>query len=219
MERNQLTVTNSLIIICVVVFLVGLVRQVPVAPGVTEPFFFPIGYFSWFTCFTQGELWRLISYQFLHANITHLIFNMWALFFFGPHIEYIMGAKRYLAFYLVCGIAGALFYGLMIHTGMLTYPAEIMVYIPMVGASASIYGIMIATAFLYPDARISLLFPPVTMTMRTFALVIIGIATVIIFSNGNNAGGEAGHLGGAIMGLIIMLIWKWRIISQYRNRR
>jgi membrane associated rhomboid family serine protease len=57
------------------------------------------------------------------------------------------------------------------------------------------------------------------MTMRTFALVIIGIATVIIFSNGNNAGGEAGHLGGAIMGLLIMLVWKWRIISQYRNRR
>ena len=89
----------------------------------------------------------------------------------------------------------------------------------MIGASGSIYGVMIATAFLYPDAKISLLFPPVTLTMRVFALIIIGIATVVILSNGYNAGGEAGHLGGAIMGLLIMLVWKWRIINRYRNRQ
>ncbi len=216
MERNQLTVTNSLIIICVVVYLVGIVRQVPVAPGVTEPFFFPIGYFSWYKCFTEGELWRLITYQFLHADITHIVFNMWVLFFFGPHIERIMGAKRYLAFYLTCGVAGALFYCAMIIMGM--FP-PIMVIVPMVGASAAIYGIMIATAFLYPDARISLLFPPVTLTMRNFALIILGIATVVILFDGHNAGGEAGHLGGAIMGFLIMMVWKWRIISRYRNHR
>lgn len=216
MERNQLTVTKSLIIICVVVYLVGIVRQVEVRPGHYEPFLSRIGYFSWYKCFTEGELWRIITYQFLHANITHLIFNMWALFFFGPHIERIMGAKRYLAFYLTCGVAGALFYCAMIIMGM--FP-PIMVIVPMVGASAAIYGIMIATAFLYPDARISLLFPPVTLTMRNFALIILGIATVVILFNGHNAGGEAGHLGGAIMGFLIMMVWKWRIISRYRNRR
>lgn len=216
MERNQLTVTKSLIIICVVVYLVGIVRQVEIAPGRYEPFLSRIGYFSWYKCFTEGELWRLITYQFLHANITHLIFNMWALFFFGPHIERIMGAKRYLAFYLTCGVAGALFYCAMIIMGM--FP-PIMVIVPMVGASAAIYGIMIATAFLYPDARISLLFPPVTLTMRNFALIILGIATVVILFNGHNAGGEAGHLGGAIMGFLIMMVWKWRVISRYRNHR
>ena len=216
MERNQLTVTKSLIIICVVVYLVGIVRQVEVRPGLYEPFLSRIGYFSWYKCFTEGELWRIITYQFLHANITHLIFNMWALFFFGPHIERIMGAKRYLAFYLTCGVAGALFYCAMIIMGM--FP-PIMVIVPMVGASAAIYGIMIATAFLYPDARISLLFPPVTLTMRNFALIILGIATVVILFNGHNAGGEAGHLGGAIMGFLIMMVWKWRVISRYRNHR
>lgn len=87
----------------------------------------------------------------------------------------------------------------------------------MIGASASIYGVMIATAFLYPNASISLFFPPVTMTMRTFALIVIGIATAVILTNGNNAGGEAGHLGGVIMGLIIMSIWKWRIRNRYRS--
>lgn len=206
MERQQLSVTHSLIIICVVVYIVGLFRQVPIAPGVYEPFLTQLGYFSWETCFVQGELWRIITYQFLHANIGHLVFNMWALFFFGPHIEYIMGPKRFLAFYLVCGVAGALFSALLGHW---MYGA-VWPLIGMVGASASIYGVMIATAFLYPDARISLLFPPVTLTMRSFALIILGIATVVILSSGHNAGGEAGHLGGAIMGLIIMIIWKWR---------
>ncbi|MBQ4636694.1 MAG: rhomboid family intramembrane serine protease [Akkermansia sp.] len=206
MERQQLSVTHSLIIICVVVYIVGLFRQVPIAPGVYEPFLTQLGYFSWETCFVQGELWRIITYQFLHANIGHLVFNMWALFFFGPHIEYIMGPKRFLAFYLVCGVAGALFSALLGHW---MYGA-VWPFIGMVGASASIYGVMIATAFLYPDARISLLFPPVTLTMRSFALIILGIATVVILSSGHNAGGEAGHLGGAIMGFIIMIIWKWR---------
>lgn len=216
MERNQLTVTKSIIIICVVVFLVGLFRKVELAPGITQPFLSWLGSFSWYKCFTEGEVWRLITYQFLHADIAHLVFNMWALFFFGPHIERIMGPKRYLAFYLTCGVAGALFYCLMIATGMLP---PYMVIIPMVGASAAIYGIMIATAFLYPDARISLLFPPVTLTMRSFALIILGIASVVLIFNGHNAGGEAGHLGGAIMGLVIMMVWKWRIVSRYRNHR
>lgn len=214
MERNQLTVTKALIIICVVVYLVGIFRQIEIEPGYFTPYLTRLGFYSWHLCFEQGELWRIITYQFLHAGAAHLIFNMWALFFFGPAIENIMGPKKFLAFYLSCGIAGALFssfLGMYLHG--VYWP-----YIKMIGASGSIYGVMIATAFLYPDAKISLLFPPVTLTMRAFALIIIGIATIVILFNGYNAGGEAGHLGGAIMGLLIMLIWKWRIINRYRNR-
>lgn len=216
MYQNQLTVTKSIIIICIVVFLVGTIRQVPIAPGVDvrEPLLSIMGYYSWHACFTEGELWRIITYQFLHANVGHLIFNMWALYFFGPHIEAIMGPKRYLAFYLVCGIAGALSCGII---GESILYNEYWPYIRLVGASASIYGVMIATAFLYPDARISLLFPPVTLTMRSFALIILGIATLVVLMNGHNAGGEAAHLGGAVMGLIIMLIWQWRLRNRYRN--
>lgn len=212
MNRGTLTVTKALIIICVVVHLVGMFRQVPVAPNYSVPIFFELGAFSWFKCMEEMELWRIISYQFVHADIMHLVFNMWALFFFGPAIEHIMGPRRFLAFYLTCGVAGALFSALLGCTILYT---PYWAFIPMVGASAAIYGVMIATAFLYPHARISLLFPPVTLTMRAFALIIIGIATAVILFNGNNAGGEAGHLGGIIMGLIIMFIWKWRTRSRY----
>ncbi len=234
---SNLSVTNSLIIINVVVFVLGMFVQQPAvwgipAPGLGEEESFAtiIGAYSWFTCFLEGELWRLISYQFVHASAGHLLFNMWALYFFGPAVEEAMGGVRFLLFYFVCGVAGALFSSLLAWGGLYsslpdaassqalaTLVARIAGYeglvspwqmIPMVGASAAIYGVMIATAFMYPHARISLLFPPVTLRLRSFALIIIGIASVVILFNLDNAGGEAGHLGGAIMGAAIMLLWK-----------
>jgi membrane associated rhomboid family serine protease len=53
------------------------------------------------------EFWRFISFQFLHANLSHLLFNMIGLYFFGSIVEQYLGSKRYLAFYLLCGVAGA----------------------------------------------------------------------------------------------------------------
>ena len=67
---------------------------------------------------------------------------------------------------------------------------------------------------MYPDVRISLIFPPVTLRLRTFAIIVIALATATILFNFSNAGGEAGHLGGIIMGAIIMFIWKYRILHR-----
>ncbi len=236
---SNLSVTHSLILINVVVFILGMVVRQPAllglpAPGVghSESFAMVIGSYSWFTCFMEGELWRLITYQFVHAHLGHIVFNMWALFFFGPAVENAMGGRRFLLFYLVCGVAGALFSSLLAGLGIysslpntpemlievnwlaqsvgfegLVHPWQLM---PMVGASAAIYGVMVATAFMYPHVQISLLFPPVTMKLRTFAIVIIGLASFVILFNLDNAGGEAGHLGGVIMGALIMMVWKLR---------
>lgn len=248
MNRNTPSITGSLIIINCVVFLVGLVTQRPSILGIavpeadaTAPSLQILGAFSWFTCFMEGELWRLISYQFLHATFGHLLFNMWALYIFGQAVEYIMGPRRFLAYYLSCGVAGALFYSLLasiglfnslgenslsltIHINTLVHEytdysglVELWQMVPLIGASAAVYGVIVAMVYMFPQERISLIFPPVSMTMRTFALVIIGIASATILFNWDNAGGEAGHLGGVIMGAIIMTIWKWRIYSRYKN--
>lgn len=228
----------ALIIINAVVFVVGLMVQRPALMGIAhmqgEPtsIFEIVASYSWFTCFKEWQLWRLITYQFVHANGMHILFNMWALYFFGPMVESFLGPRRFLGYYLACGVAGALFSSLLAGLGIYTslpqtpgveqivdYLAQFSGYhgtvepwqmMPLVGASASIYGLMVAVAILAPDGRISLLFPPVTMTMRTFAMVIIGIATAVILFNGGNAGGEAGHLGGIIMGAAIMGVLKWR---------
>ena len=216
MNKFRLTATLALIIINVVVFFVGkmtehtvLIQGYQGAETTTINIFDIIASYSWFTCFQEWQLWRLISYQFVHATPWHLAFNMWALYIFGPAVEEFFGARRFLGFYLTCGVAGALFSSLLAGLGIY-YSEAPWQMVRLVGASASIYGVMVAVAFLYPHVRVSLLFPPVTMTMRTFAMVVIGIATVVILFNGGNAGGEAGHLGGIIMGAAIMAFLKRR---------
>jgi len=78
------------------------------------------------------------------------------------------------------------------------------VYTPLVGASAGIYGVLIAVAVLAPSLQITLIFPPITLTMRQLALGVLTIAVgIIVFRIGTNAGGEAGHLGGAIAGFML----------------
>ncbi|MBR5331192.1 MAG: rhomboid family intramembrane serine protease [Akkermansia sp.] len=243
MNERRLSVTHALIIINAVVFFVGLMVQREAVLGIPYPqapktsLFEILCAYSWFTCFLEGEIWRLITYQFVHANFGHILFNMWALYFFGPAVEQAMGPRRYLLFYLVCGIAGALFSsllaGLNLYSSLPDSPqatlicnqlAEFAGYtgqvhcwemIPLIGASASIYGVMVACAFMYPDVQISLLFPPITLRLRTFAICVIGIATATILFNLSNAGGEAGHLGGIIMGALIMMAWKYRMLNRF----
>ncbi|MEY4534695.1 MAG: hypothetical protein RLZZ246_1013 [Planctomycetota bacterium] len=161
-------------------------------------------FFGW----TGLEFWRIIGFQFVHADANHLIFNMLGLFFFGGVIERYLGAKRYLAFYLLCGIFGALMY-LTLNLGgwalTLLQVKAIPGFLfndpttPLVGASAGIFGIMFAAARLAPNTQV-LLFFVIPMKLRTLAILLLGWAIWTIVRAGNNAGGEAAHLGGAIAG-------------------
>ena len=245
MNQTRLTVTHSFLLLNILIFVLGLFVQRNATMCIQEPEGYPVSIFellgahSWYLTFTEGQIWRLITYQFVHANLGHVVFNMWALYFFGPVVEEIMGSRRYLAYYLACGVAGALFSSLLAYYGVYTNIPDTAAFteycnrlvsfagysdpvvpwqlVPMVGASASIYGVMVAAAFMFPDARLRLLFPPISMQLRTFAWVVIGIATVVIVFNFHNAGGEAGHLGGIILGAIVMIAWKWRITHNYRK--
>ncbi len=160
--------------------------------------------------FLQIEFWRLIGFQFLHAHMPHLLFNMLALFFFGPLIERHLGSKRYLAFYLLCGICGALMYTLLNLGGILAamlLGGEVRIpgllfnspAVPLVGASAGVFGVLMAGAYLAPRATV-LLFFVIPMKLRTLAYALVAIALFSIIYGARNAGGEAGHLGGALAG-------------------
>lgn len=163
-------------------------------------------------CFTidsavgHARVWQFLTFQFLHGSVGHVAFNMFGLFFFGPWAERWWGARRFLAFYLLCGAAGAAFYSLLAWLGILQptmgVPLDI---VPLVGASAGIYGVLVGVAVLAPDLRVMLYFPPIEMSMRQLAMVVLAIAAVtVVFGLGDNAGGEAGHLGGAILGFLLM---------------
>jgi len=167
-------------------------------------------YFSPSTGLDGGELWRFLGFQFLHADLSHLLFNMLGLFFFGPAVERYLGGKRYLAFYLLCGICGALMY-LVLNAGgiaaSLAFGPEFRIpgllfnnpYTPLVGASAGVFGVIMAGAFLIPNATV-LLFFVIPMRLATLAYALVAVAVLTILMQGRNAGGEAAHLGGAIAG-------------------
>jgi membrane associated rhomboid family serine protease len=157
-------------------------------------------YFSVERALYSGQVWRLLTYQFIHAGLLHIFFNMLALFYFGPLIEGWWGPRRFLAFYLICGISGALVATLL---GAIPGANILDPYTPVVGASGAIFGILVACAMLFPHQRVMLLFPPIPMTMRTLALVFLGIAALSVLAGSANAGGEATHLGGALMGFLL----------------
>jgi membrane associated rhomboid family serine protease len=160
--------------------------------------------------FLRIEFWRFIGFQFLHANFVHILFNMVGLYFFGPMVERYLGSKRYLAFYLLCGIFGALMYSLLNLGGVIAeavggsgvrIPGLLFndAHTPLVGASAGVFGVLMAGAYLAPRAMV-LLFLFLPMQLRTLAYALVIIALFTVFTAGRNAGGEAGHIGGAIAG-------------------
>ena len=159
--------------------------------------------------FVGFEFWRFISFQFLHANLTHLLFNMIGLFFFGSVVEKYLGSKRYLAFYLLCGIMGACAYLLLNVLGLAVFKLTGQDWIPgllfnnpetvLVGASAGVFGVIMAAAFLIPNATV-LLFFILPMRLSTLAYGLLAIALLGVLLGWNNAGGEAAHIGGAIAG-------------------
>ena len=177
--------------------------------------------FSIQSALLEYRLWEFLTFQFIHGSVGHVLFNCIGLFFFGPWMERWWGAKHFLSFYLVCGAAGAVLYSSLTLAGALPqtvigtmpdgesfrYPATL---VPLMGASAGVYGILVGVAVIAPAMRVSLLFPPVTLTMRQLALALLAIAVgVIVLDLGNNQGGEAGHLGGAIMGFCLMKSRGW----------
>jgi membrane associated rhomboid family serine protease len=164
--------------------------------------FTSLGWFSVDTAIYHLQIWRLITMQFLHAGVPHIAYNMIALFFMGPLVENVLGSRRYLAFYLLCGVTSALSYVLLWRMGMFGDPAEHIID-PLVGASGGIFGVLIAAAMIAPDVTVMLDFF-IPMKLRTFAWILLAIAVVTVIRNGENAGGQAAHLGGAAAGFALI---------------
>lgn len=158
------------------------------------------------------QLWRVVTYQFLHGDFFHLLFNMIGLYFFGPMMERWWGSRRFVAFYLLCGVGGALPMIALVYAGVIPSQAW------LVGASGALYGILIGAAVLFPTQRVQLLFPPIPMTLRTMALVFLGISFLSVLA-GSNDGGNAAHLAGAGLGFLLVkrpsvLNWADRMSTQ-----
>jgi membrane associated rhomboid family serine protease len=166
------------------------------------------GHFSTARGFFGLEVWRLVTFQFLHAGFTHILFNMFGLWIFGRLVEQHLGSKRYVAFYLICGIFGGLTYLLLNVLGVafqsqgITLPGLLIEYTgtPLIGASAGVFGVIMACAYIAPNAVVQLLFPPIPLRMKTFAYGYVAFAAFALLTGRDNAGGQAAHIGGAVAG-------------------
>lgn len=160
--------------------------------------------------FENWRVWRVITFQFLHADFGHLIFNSIAIYFFGAFVEEQLKSRAFLVFYLLCGIAGAMTYTGLVLIG---YQSS-----SVVGASAGIFGILVVAAMIAPNMQVRLLLPPVTLTMKQLALILLFIGAFVVVTGGRNAGGQAGHLGGALAGFLIYRIPLLRALLEMRVR-
>lgn len=158
------------------------------------------GEFSVGTAIYGAQVWRFITFQFLHAGVMHILFNMLGLYFFGGIVEQMLGPRRYLLFYLLSGVGGAV--GFIFLCGLLGFS----VMSPLVGASAGCFGVLVAAALFVPNAQTMFMIFPimVPMKMRTLAWLMIGLATVNLVTGGENAGGDAAHLGGTVAGYLML---------------
>ena len=169
--------------------------------------------------------YQLLTYMFQHASFDeshhivfdHIFFNMFGLFMFGPVLEQVWGSKRFLFFYLFTGIGAAITqelvwsYQLMPQIGsaithvIFTGGAEPLT----VGASGAIFGILLAFAMVFPNAKMMLIFLPVPIKAKYFVPVyaLIELVLGVTSISGDNVAHFA-HLGGALFGLILILIWK-----------
>ncbi|MHA2609929.1 MAG: rhomboid family intramembrane serine protease [bacterium JZ-2024 1] len=157
------------------------------------------GNLGWITLFTS---------LFLHANIWHLIVNMYFLWLFGDNIEWILGRGRFLLFYFLCGIAGSFLH-------IFLYPDST---IPAIGASGAISGVMGAYVLTYPFARIWTLIPLFFLwrIIPVSALFYIGLWAILQLVSGFQflGAGETGgvgywaHIGGFLCGLFLGFVWR-----------
>jgi membrane associated rhomboid family serine protease len=144
---------------------------------------------------TQLALWQLVTYMFLHGSITHVLFNMLTLWWFGPMIEQIWGTKKFLTYYFLCGIgAGAItvIVNLLLGSGN----------VPTIGASGAIYGVLLAYGVMFPDAII-LAFFIFPMKAKYFVGIMAAIAFVSSFS-ANSGVSNICHLGGMLVGYLYL---------------
>ena len=201
------SVTTWLLVINIVMYFLSFVTAVGVTPQ-GEPVRYYVlmenGAFTVADAIYRLQIWRFITFQFLHdqKHLAHILFNMFSLYMFGTLVEQYLGRRRYLAFYLLCGVGGAVMYVILWALGFFGPDART-AHTPLVGASAGIFGLLVAAATIAPNATV-LIYGSIPMKLKTLAYVLLGIAVFTIFGGGYNRGGEAAHLGGAVIGFFLI---------------
>ena len=211
------TVTKNLIIINVLVFFGTLVAQ---RYGIDLTNYLGLHFFL-ASDFNPAQL---ITYMFMHGGFSHIFFNMFAVFMFGTVLERTWGPKRFLFYYIACGIgAGLIQEGVQyikyivdyshysqvdIGTGIIPM-GEFLNMLTTVGASGAVYAILLAFGMLFPNNQLFIFPLPFPIKAKFF---VIGYALIELYAGfANNPGDNVAHfahLGGMIFGFILIMYWR-----------
>ncbi len=151
---------------------------------------------------------QIVTHMFMHGDLGHLAFNMFSLYIFGPMVEMAWGHKRFLFYYLFCGLGA-----LTLHMGVQWWELSREGFDPrswngaMLGASGAIFGVYVAFAYLFPNQVISLLFPPISLKAKYFVLI-MAVAELFYGIRGASTGiAHFAHIGGALFGFGLIMYW------------
>lgn len=241
---NQITpVVKQLLIVNVIIFIAAS-YFVPVLKD-----YFPLYYFE----NPSFEFWQPITHMFMHGGFSHILFNMFALYSFGSVLEQIWGGKKFILFYILCGLGAAVLYSavnywqfhdaynILIQRGITQEDVNSILesgrevrYLDgvvetlstsykssAVGASGAIYGLLVAFAFMFPNAGLALIFIPVPIKAKYFVPGVLALDLILGFNGGSIFGASTGiahfaHIGGALVGFLLMWLWKKKQFDQFR---
>ena len=207
--RNLPTITRYLLIAnFIIFFLAGIVER---TFGIDLNTIGGLHYYS----AHSFHWWQPLTYMFLHADMSHILFNMLAVWMFGATLENAWGSRRYLIYYLVCGVGAAIIQE-CVWSMMPFHPLQLE-FLNTIGASGAVFGILFAFGWLFPDTPMFILFIPIPIRART--IVIIYAIMELFAGMGNMIGthidnvAHFAHLGGMLFGWLLLLYWRhnnWR---------
>ncbi len=168
------------------------------------------GLYAWFALWpadwlaggspTIATFWQLLTYSFLHGSLTHLGFNMFALWMFGPAVESVWGARGMAQVYFTSVVTGAL--AQIVVGAAFTHSNA-----PVVGASAGVFGLLLTFALLFPQRRIVLLIPPIPLPARVFVALYAAIELLLGVTGSASGVAHFAHLGG-LAGAGAVYLWR-----------
>ena len=181
------------------------------------------------------RVYQFLTYMFLHGSFTHILFNMFALWMFGSVIERVWGPKKFLFYYIVCGVGAGIVqelvqYGSYVAQGLDAYEyvnmggAQIAMdsYINLwttIGASGAVYGILLAFGMIFPNERLFIIPIPFPIKAKWLILGYIVIELFSAMSGPGDGVAHMAHLGGMLFGFLLIRYWQKHPDSSQRYGR
>lgn len=177
------------------------------------------------------KIYQFITYMFMHGGFAHLFFNMFALWMFGTTLERVFGPKRFLIYYMICGIGAGIVQELVqyiefapiinaydnVNIGTAIIPMnDYLNLMNTVGASGAVYGILLAFGLLFPNQPMFVFPLPFPIKSKYFVLIYV-VIELLLGLQGNDNVAHFAHLGGMLFGFFVIRYWRKK--SKYGNYR